>query len=206
MTSKKMQCYVKSVKTDTDSILKDLKPAIISFLIKFSILIGVIFTLVILFTTITYGEPYLIAVFEVINSLLKMMLSQGIFTQYNTYLIIMILIDLAVLWFVREAMTATFFDSSDREPFSQIVFGIMALFLVFAFNAVVVVACFTTSSEKFVGWSFMLGETVINMIVVVVGILLYRAYLKCENKIMPAKPSDWDSLSDNMEGVKYDNK
>ena len=206
MTSKKMQCYVKSVKTDTDSILKDLKPAIISFLIKFSILIGVIFTLVILFTTITYGEPYLIAVFEAINSLLKMMLSQGIFTQYNTYLIIMILIDLAVLWFVREAMTATFFDSSDREPFSQIVFGIMALFLVFAFNAVVVVACFTTSSEKFVGWSFMLSETIINMIVVVAGILLYRAYLKCENKIMPAKPSDWDSLSDNMEGVKYDNK
>ena len=206
MTSKKMQCYVKSVKTDTDSILKDLKPAIISFLIKFSILIGVIFTLVILFTTITYGEPFLIAVFEVINSLLKMMLSQGIFTQYNTYLIIMILIDLAVLWFVREAMTATFFDSSDREPFSQIVFGIMALFLVFAFNAVVVVACFTTSSEKFVGWSFMLSETIINMIVVVAGILLYRAYLKCENKIMPAKPSDWDSLSDNMEGVKYDNK
>jgi len=196
MTSKKMQCYVKSVKTDTDSILKDLKPAIISFLIKFSILIGVIFTLVILFTTITYGEPYLIAVFEVINSLLKMMLSQGIFTQYNTYLIIMILIDLAVLWFVREAMTATFFDSSDREPFSQIVFGIMALFLVFAFNAVDVVACFTTSSEKFVGWSFMLGETIINMIVVVAGILLYRAYLKCENKIMPAKPSDWDSLSE----------
>jgi hypothetical protein len=197
MTNKKMQCYVKSVRTDTDSILKDLKPAIINFLIKFSILIGVMFTVAILFTIITYGEPYIISVFGVIDSLLKMMLSQGIFTQYNTYLIIMILIDLTVLWFVRDAMTTSNFDSSDRAPFSQIVFGIMVLFLVFAFNAVVMVACFMTSSEgKFVGWSFMLSETIINMIVVVVGILLIRAYLKCENKIIPDKPSDWDSLSD----------
>jgi hypothetical protein len=197
MTNKKMQCYVKSVRTDTDSILKDLKPAIISFLIKFSILIGVMFSFMILFTIVTYGEPYITSVFGVIDSLLKMMLSQGIFTQYNTYLIIMILIDLAVLWFVREAMTTSNFDSSDRAPFSQIVFGIMALFLVFAFNSVVVVACFTLSSEQFVGWSFMLSETIINMIGVIVGILLIRAYLKCENKIMPDKPSDWDSLSGN---------
>jgi len=41
----------------------------------------------------------------------------------------------------------------------------------------------STKPELVVGWSFMLGETIINMIVVVVGILLYRAYLKCENKI-----------------------
>jgi hypothetical protein len=197
MTSKKMQCYVKSVKTDTSSILEDLKPAIISFLIKFSILIGVMFSLAILFTIITYGEPYIKAAFEVINSLFTVMLSIVFVTQYNAYLVIMIILDVVIFLCVREMMVNTNVDSRDRLPYSQTLFSIMFLFLLFAFNGILVILSWgSTKPELVVGWSFMLCETIINMIVVVVGILLYRAYLKCENKIMPAKPSDWDSLSE----------
>jgi len=184
MTSKKMQCYVKSVKTDTSSILEDLKPAIISFLIKFSILIGVMFSFVIFFTIITYGEPYIKAVFEAINSLFKVMLSQVFVTQYNVYMVIMIILDVVILLCVREMMVTVNGDPGDRSPYSQTLFSIMFLFLLFAFNGILVILSWdSTKPELVVGWSFMLGETIINMIVVVVGILLYRAYLKCENKI-----------------------
>ena len=197
MTSKKMQCYVKSVKTDTSSILEDLKPAIISFLIKFSILIGVMFSFVIFFTIITYGEPYIKAVFEVVNSLFKVMLSQVFVTQYNVYMVIMIILDVVILLCVREMMVTVNGDPGDRSPYSQTLFSIMFLFLLFAFNGILVILSWDSAKpELVVGWSFMLGETIINMIVVVSGILLYRAYLKCENKIVPAKPSDWDSLSE----------
>jgi len=206
MTSKKMQCYVKSVKTDTDSILKDLKPAIISFLIKFSIVIGLLLVILIGFMIITYSEPYIKAAFEVINSLFKVMLSTVFTTQYNGYLVIMILADLIIFWCIRNVMVSNG-DLIDRLPFTQTLSSIMLLFVLFVVNGILVILSWdSTKPELLVGWSFMLGETIINMIVVVAGILLYRAYLKCENKIMPAKPSDWDSLSDNMEGVKYDNK
>ena len=206
MTSKKMKCYVKSVKTDTDSILKDLKPAIISFLIKFSIVIGLLLVILIGFMIITYSEPYIKAAFEVINSLFKVMLSTVFTTQYNGYLVIMILADLIIFWCIRNVMVSNG-DLIDRLPFTQTLSSIMLLFVLFVVNGILVILSWdSTKPELLVGWSFMLGETIINMIVVVAGILLYRAYLKCENKIMPAKPSDWDSLSDNMEGVKYDNK
>jgi hypothetical protein len=196
MTSKKMQCYVKSVKTDTDSILEDLTPAIISFLVKFSILIGVMFSFVILFTIITYGELYIKAAFEVINSLFKVMLSTVFTTQYNGYLVIMILADLIIFWCIRNVMVSNG-DLNDRLPFTQTLSSIMLLFVLFVVNGILVILSWgSTKPELVVGWSFMLGETIINMIVVVAGILLYRAYLKCENKIMPAKPSDWDSLSE----------
>ena len=183
MTSKKMQCYVKSVKTDTSSILEDLKPAIISFLIKFSILIGVMFSFVIFFTIITYGEPYLIAAFGVINSLFKVMVSSVFATQHNAYLVIMILVDLIMVWFIRDVMVSNG-DLSNRSPYSQILFSIMFLFVLFVVNgSLVILSWASTKPEQFVGWSLMICETIINMIVVVVGILLYRAYLKCENKI-----------------------
>ena len=196
MTNEKMQCYIKSVKKDTDSILKDLKPAIISLLINFSIVIVVVFAFATLFTFITYGEPYIDAAFGVINSLFKVMVSSVFATQYNAYLVIMILVDLIMFWCIRDVMVSNG-DLSDRSPYSQILFSIMFLFVLFVVNgSLVILSWASTKPEQFVGWSLMICETIINMIVVVAGILLYRAYLKCENKIMPAKPSDWDSLSE----------
>ena len=212
MTSKKMQCYVKSVKTDTDSILTKLKPAIINFLIRFSIVIGLLLVTLIGFMIIAYSEPYIKAVFEVIDSLFAMAF-QDFFTQCNTYLVCMIVIDFVIFLFIRMIMTDSTFNADERDPFSHVLTSVGALFLLFAVNGIMVFVVMDNNGvytagnwDKLQGWSFMLGETIINMIVVVAGILLYRAYLKCENKIMPAKPSDWDSLSDNMEGVKYDNK
>jgi hypothetical protein len=88
-------------------------------------------------------------------------------------------------------------DPSDRSPYSQTLGSILFLVALFALNSILVILSWDSIKPGLVvGWSFMLGETIINMVGVVVGILLYRAYLKCENKIMPAKPSDWDSLSE----------
>ena len=195
MTNKKMQCYVKSVKTDTDSILKDLRPAIINFLSIFCVLIGAVFTLGIALTIITYSEPYIKVVFEAICSLFTVLLSPAFVTQYNVYLLLMIILDLVIFCSIRETMVVENEDPSDRSPYSQTLGSILFLVALFALNSILVIISWdSTKPELVVGWSFMICETIINMVGVVVGILLYRAYLKCENKIVPANPSDWDSL------------
>lgn len=194
MTNKKMQCYVKSVKTDADSILTKLKPAIINFLIVVGVLIGFLLAIVLINMVLEYSQPYIKALFDVIGSLFVMVF-QGFFTSYNTYLVCMIVFDFIIFLFIRITMTDSDFNADERDPFLHVLNSVVVLFVLFAFNGILVIMTWD-SPERFVGWSFMICETVINMIVVVAGILLYRAYLKCENKIMPANSSDWDSLSE----------
>jgi hypothetical protein len=156
------------------------------------------FTFAILLATLIYGEPYIKAAFGVIDSLFKVMVSSVFATQYNAYLVIMILVDLIMFWCIRDVMVSNG-DLRDRSPYSQTLLSIMFLFALFVVNGILVIVSWgLTKPELYVGWSFMICETIINMIVVVVGILLIRAYLKCENKIMPVKPSDWDSLSEEV--------
>lgn len=191
MTENKLQCYVKSVKKDTDSILTTLKPAIIEFLKMLLPAIGVLLAAIIIFTLMIYGEPYITAVFTVIGNIFTMVISQPFLTQYNTYMAILIIIDLVIFMCVKKTMTDQNGYLDDRSPVSQVGHITGLLFLLFAFNAMLVVATWGSQTpERFIGWSFMIGETVVNMVISVIGILLIRAYLKCENKIVPLSPGN----------------
>jgi hypothetical protein len=192
MTNKKMQCYVKSVKTDTDGILTKLKPAIINFFISVGVLIGFLLVIALISMVLIYSQQYIKALFDAIGSLFAIVF-QDFLTQYNTYLVCMIVIDFISFLFIRVSMTDSIFNADERDPYGHVLNSVGALFVLFAFNGMMVFITMSNDGvytagnwDELQGWSFMLCETAINMIVVVAGILLYRAYLKCENKIVPS--------------------
>jgi hypothetical protein len=164
MTENKLQCYVKSLKSDvikvTTESVSPLKKGVLNLLLLVAIgLIGI----GIIYVMFEVLVPFL----ETIGTRMEPVITEHV-TQYGTYLAILVVIDL-LLWYAIRS-----------EPDKSDVVGDVHLSLILLIGFFGVNAVFTYGSPADSGWSYMIIETVVNAVVLITGILLLRAHTKCK--------------------------
>jgi hypothetical protein len=139
----------------------------------FAVLMGIIYA----------AETYLPPVLEYLVSVVSPLVSY--FTQYNVMWAVMIGIDILILIGVRSAFTDPTTREFDRDVFTQIGAGILVLGTLFGLNTFFTYGMNMPGPSYDVGWSYMFVEQGLNLLVLVIGILVLRAYMRCEHPEIP---------------------
>jgi hypothetical protein len=145
-----LQCYVKSFGHDGEELVRS----------TFSLLKVAAIPLVIIFLISLLG-------YALVTNL-------ALFTQYATYLILFALIDGLFLFLLYDPMGE--FTNLGNIGFPVLAVIIYTLFI-WAMNACFIISLSYTVMTQ--NWSFMNVETAVNIIVMVIGIMAVRAYVRC---------------------------
>jgi hypothetical protein len=182
MTEDKLQCYYKSVKSDATHVAKSFLPMLKALLAICGVIIAGIIIIYLAYVVCDVVVPLTIPLLNGISPL---------FTQYNTYILALIGADIVVLFEVKDEVTRPGTNPKNSDAFWQVVLAMLSTGTVFGFNALI--TFITTSAlhpEEFIGWSYMPLETGINLVVIIMSIFLVRAYIRCENREVPAIGQD----------------
>jgi hypothetical protein len=166
----KVQCYVKSVKSDARHIAQSLITPALKWVLVVALIViaGAVFlflAVVIMNTVTAVAVPYLMKLTPLL-------------TQHTVYIIGLVAIDLLVLAYIKWAQDGE--DESLKGVNEQVILGLLPPVLLLVFNGLILVLASDINPERVIGWSYMLAESVINAVVLVLGILLVRAYVRCE--------------------------
>jgi hypothetical protein len=172
MTENKLQCYIKSVKHDTKDVFTTILPIVINGIL----LVGAVAVVAVIGYLITIGGRLLLEVSTPIIPVIMPYLS-----QYNLYLVVLLGVDICILYVTKVFMTST--GEEIKDPTGQIGLGLIVLFFVFFFNALPVSNSPLFNPPQFIGWTYMVWETAINAILLIIGIFLMRAYVRCEQSV-----------------------
>jgi hypothetical protein len=178
MTENKLQCYIKSVKHDTKNVVTTIIPF---FWCCVKITCAVTVAATILFLLMVGYRSAMDAIIPFTPVIMQYI------SQYNLYLVGLFGIDICILYAVRGLMKDP--DPTTKDPTGQIGLSLIALACLFGVN-VLLISCGSASynPSRFDGWSYMTWETAINAILIVIGIFLMRAYVRCEELETPVKP------------------
>jgi len=182
MEEQKLQCYIKSMKSDAAKTAESIIP--------FGKWIGK--SIVIIGGAMLLGVSILYAMFELLPIALEYLSNITLpyitdlqWTQYNVYLIAMICIDFILILMIKpEEGNGLGEAPMDVGPSLGVIFG------VFIVNAACTLMSRSSMDEEFASWSYMIGETIINMVLMVIGIFLVRAYIRCKHPKKSVVSSD----------------
>lgn len=172
MSNHKLQCYVKSIKSDTSDIIESSKPAVLYCIA------------IVLASLITIAVGWFLFVgLDQLVLILKPFVDMVVpfFTQYKTYIILMILLDIFILYAVYLWSKSN--DTDINNVSVQVVVSSMLLFSLWIVNAIILSSQnYSTKPEIFYGWSYVVWESIINFVIITIGVFLIRAYVRCEGK------------------------
>jgi uncharacterized membrane protein len=104
----------------------------------------------------------------------------SLFTQYTAYIVIIIGVDILILNAVKNTQTKPEFQSADRDAFNQVLISAFIVGVIFMANAMFTWAVYQAPDVTYHSWSYMILESLINVVLLVMGIFLVRAYVRCE--------------------------
>jgi hypothetical protein len=172
MPEHKLQCYIKSIKSDTSDIIESSKPVILYFTMIFVVCLIMMAVAWFLFVGI---DQFVVMIAPFITMI------KPFFTQYNTYMISMILVDILILSLVYISMKS--FDEDIKSVSVQIVVSLISLVTLYVVNGILLYSSpYSIRPELFNGWSYITVESVINFVIITIGVFLVRAYVRCEKK------------------------
>jgi hypothetical protein len=166
-TDTKLSCYINSVKSDAVHVGKAFIP-IMQLVVIAVVTLGI--TIWVYTVTLSFTESNRQLVYQFYN----------LFSQSVVYILAMIVFDIIILNEVRAIQTNPEQYNIDSDAFRQVSVSLISLGIVFGVNALLTfLSRAYPDSVTISGWSYMVAESVINAVVLVMAIFLVRAYIKC---------------------------